>query len=166
MAQLLAQGKRGHQNIAQTTSGDFAAAANPAQRAASAPRRPSSCPEPRPSRTARAASRRSARAPGGARTAAREQAGTRQKRYPRNLHAARGGGGRDRFRAPRRWRAPRRRWEARRAGPVLGDDTIQIEYRPGTGTALLTVVAGPEEGRLRLLNGVGRSCAARSANVC
>ncbi len=43
------------------------------------------------------------------------------------------------------------------AGPVLGDDTIQIEYRPGTGTALLTVVAGPEEGRLRLLNGVGVS---------
>lgn len=43
------------------------------------------------------------------------------------------------------------------AGPVLGDDSIEIEYRPGTGRSLLTIVAGPEEGRLRLLNGIGVS---------
>ena len=47
--------------------------------------------------------------------------------------------------------------EPAHAGPVLGDDSIEIQYRPGTGTALLTIVAGPEEGRLRLLNGIGVS---------
>ena len=43
------------------------------------------------------------------------------------------------------------------AGAALGDDSIQIEYRPGTGTALITIVAGPEEGRVRLLSGIGAS---------
>ena len=42
-------------------------------------------------------------------------------------------------------------------GAVLGDDSIEIRYRPGSRSALLTVVAGPEEGRLRLVNAVGTS---------
>ncbi|MEE2973020.1 MAG: hypothetical protein VX672_07830 [Planctomycetota bacterium] len=45
--------------------------------------------------------------------------------------------------------------EANHSGEVLGDDSIDIRYRPGTGSALLTIVAGPEEGRLRLITSVG-----------
>lgn len=41
------------------------------------------------------------------------------------------------------------------AGEVVGDDSIQIQYRPGVGSALLTILAGPEEGRLRLISSVG-----------
>ena len=41
------------------------------------------------------------------------------------------------------------------AGKVLGDDSIQIQYRPGSGSSLLTIVAGPEDGRLRLVSSVG-----------
>lgn len=43
------------------------------------------------------------------------------------------------------------------AGTVLGDDSIQILYEPGNRAALLTIVAGPEENRLRLLSTVGSS---------
>lgn len=41
------------------------------------------------------------------------------------------------------------------AGEIVGDDSIEIAYRPGTGAALLTVVAGPEPARLRLVNAIG-----------
>ena len=43
------------------------------------------------------------------------------------------------------------------SGTILGDDSIEILYQPGNRSALLTIVAGPEEGRLRLLNVVGTS---------
>jgi len=45
--------------------------------------------------------------------------------------------------------------DPRHAGAIVGDDSIEITYRPGTGTALLTLVAGPEPSRLRLLNAIG-----------
>jgi len=41
------------------------------------------------------------------------------------------------------------------AGPIVGDDSIQMYYRPGTGGALLTLLAGPEPGRLRLASTIG-----------
>ena len=41
------------------------------------------------------------------------------------------------------------------AGPILGDDSIRMFYRPGTGAALLTLLAGPEPGRLRLASTIG-----------
>ncbi|MEC8320413.1 MAG: hypothetical protein VX012_03315, partial [Planctomycetota bacterium] len=47
--------------------------------------------------------------------------------------------------------------DAQHGGAVLGDDSIEIRYRPGSRSALLSIVAGPEEGRLRLVNAVGTS---------
>ncbi|MCP4496190.1 MAG: hypothetical protein GY825_05355, partial [Phycisphaeraceae bacterium] len=41
------------------------------------------------------------------------------------------------------------------AGPILGDESIRMFYRPGTGGALLTLLAGPEPGRLRLASTIG-----------
>ena len=43
------------------------------------------------------------------------------------------------------------------SGTILGDESIEILYEPGNRSALLTIVAGPEEGQLRLLNVVGTS---------
>ncbi|MGA1056778.1 MAG: hypothetical protein ACO3Y3_03690 [Phycisphaerales bacterium] len=40
-------------------------------------------------------------------------------------------------------------------GPALIEDSIAVEYRPGTGMALLTLVVGPEPERLRLVNTIG-----------
>ncbi len=40
-------------------------------------------------------------------------------------------------------------------GPALMDDAIEVEYRPGTGMALLTLVVGPETDRLRLVSSIG-----------
>ncbi|MBC03693.1 MAG: hypothetical protein CMJ34_10395 [Phycisphaerae bacterium] len=47
--------------------------------------------------------------------------------------------------------------DAAHSGTVLGDDSIEILYQPGNRSALLTIVAGPEEDRLRLLNVVGNT---------
>lgn len=41
------------------------------------------------------------------------------------------------------------------AGPIIGDDSIRTFYQPGTGAALLTLLAGPEPGRLRLASTIG-----------
>ena len=41
------------------------------------------------------------------------------------------------------------------AGPVIGDDSIVFTYERGTGAALLSILAGPEPGRLRLANAIG-----------
>ena len=38
--------------------------------------------------------------------------------------------------------------------PKLLDDSIEIAYEPGNGLALVTLVHGPEEGRLRLLSSI------------
>ena len=40
-------------------------------------------------------------------------------------------------------------------GPALIEDSIDVQYRPGTGMALLTLVVGPEPERLRLVNTIG-----------
>lgn len=45
--------------------------------------------------------------------------------------------------------------DPRHAGAIVGDDSIEITYEPGTGSALLTLVAGPEPDRLRLVNVIG-----------
>ena len=39
--------------------------------------------------------------------------------------------------------------------PTLQDDTIQITYEPGNGLALVTLVHGPEDGRVRLVSAIG-----------
>jgi len=41
------------------------------------------------------------------------------------------------------------------SAPTLLDDAIIATYRPGTGLALIKLVAGPEPNRLRLLNTIG-----------
>ncbi|MFB0985226.1 MAG: hypothetical protein QMB94_02935, partial [Phycisphaerales bacterium] len=41
------------------------------------------------------------------------------------------------------------------AGPIIGDKSIVFTYQRGTGAALLSVLAGPEPGRLRLANAIG-----------
>lgn len=40
----------------------------------------------------------------------------------------------------------------KRGGESWIDDTIEVEYRPGNGLALVLLVAGPEAGRLRLID--------------
>ncbi len=40
-------------------------------------------------------------------------------------------------------------------GPALLEESIVVGYRPGTGMALLTLVVGPGEERLRLVNAIG-----------
>ena len=47
--------------------------------------------------------------------------------------------------------------DAQHAGAVIGDETIEVRYEPGSRSALLSIVAGPQEGRLRLVNTVGVS---------
>jgi hypothetical protein len=39
--------------------------------------------------------------------------------------------------------------------PKLQDDSIQVVYEPGNGLALVTLVHGPEEGRMRLVSSIG-----------
>ena len=44
-----------------------------------------------------------------------------------------------------------------RGGESFLDRTIEVEYRPGNGLALALLVAGPEQGRLRLVDALGRT---------
>lgn len=46
---------------------------------------------------------------------------------------------------------------AEHGGQHFVDDTVQVEYEPGNGLALVTLVAGPEPDRLRLVDGLGRT---------
>ena len=45
----------------------------------------------------------------------------------------------------------------RRGGESFVDRTVEVEYLPGNGLALALLVAGPEPGRLRLVDSLGRS---------
>jgi hypothetical protein len=44
----------------------------------------------------------------------------------------------------------------KRGGESFIDPAIEVEYRPGNGLALALLVAGPEQGRLRLVDSLGR----------
>jgi hypothetical protein len=44
----------------------------------------------------------------------------------------------------------------RRGGESFVDGSLEVEYRPGNGLALALLVAGPEAGRLRLVDALGR----------
>ena len=45
----------------------------------------------------------------------------------------------------------------RRGGESFIDRTVEVEYLPGNGLALALLVAGPERGRLRLVDSLGRA---------
>ena len=44
----------------------------------------------------------------------------------------------------------------KRGGESFTDKSLEVEYRPGNGLALALLVAGPEAGRLRLVDSLGR----------
>jgi hypothetical protein len=44
----------------------------------------------------------------------------------------------------------------KRGGESFTDASLEVEYRPGNGLALALLVAGPERGRLRLVDSLGR----------
>jgi hypothetical protein len=44
----------------------------------------------------------------------------------------------------------------KRGGESFTDASLEVEYRPGNGLALALLVAGPEQGRLRLVDSLGR----------
>ncbi len=44
----------------------------------------------------------------------------------------------------------------KRGGESFVDPSVEVEYRPGNGLALALLVAGPEAGRLRLVDSLGR----------
>ena len=47
--------------------------------------------------------------------------------------------------------------DAGHAGPTIVDDSITVTYNPGMGQSLVTLVAGPDPDRLRLLSAIGLS---------